>query len=48
MTVWGYWTPDIARVFASDAHAAAQKLMPTTALVIDAAELKPQGRKSVV
>lgn len=43
MTVWGYWTPDVARAFAVDAQAAAQKLMPTSTLVVEAAELKPQG-----
>lgn len=43
VTVWGYWTPDVARVFAVDALAAGQKLMPTSTLVVEAAELKPQG-----
>lgn len=41
--VWGYWTPDVARAFAVDAPAAAQKLMPTSTVVVEGAALKPQG-----
>lgn len=43
VTVWGYWTVDVARTFAADGPAAAQKLMPTSTLVIEAGQLKPQG-----
>jgi len=43
ITVWGYWTPEVARAFATEAQAAAQKLMPTSTLVVEAAALKPQG-----
>jgi hypothetical protein len=43
VNVWGYWTPEVARTFASDALAAAQKLSAAGVLLIDATDLKPQG-----
>jgi len=43
ISVWGYWPPEVARAFASDGQAAAQKLMPAGTLVVDARQLKPQG-----
>jgi hypothetical protein len=43
VTVWGYWPPDVVRTFAVDATTALQKLAPGGSLVLDAAELKPQG-----
>jgi hypothetical protein len=43
LSVWGYWTPDVARTFASDGLAAAQKLSAAGVLLVDAADLKPQG-----
>jgi hypothetical protein len=43
LTVWGYWSPDVVRSFGVDGPAALQRLMPTSALVVDANELKPQG-----
>jgi len=43
VTVWGYWPPDVVRSFAVDAPTALQKLAPGGSVVLDAAELKPQG-----
>lgn len=41
--VWGYWTPDVVRSFAVDTPKALQKLAPGSTIILDAAELKPQG-----
>ena len=43
ITVWGYWPADVAAAFTREATAISQKPMRFTALVLDAAALKPQG-----
>jgi len=43
ITIWGYWSPDIARAFAKDGPVAIQKLGASSTFVLDANELKPQG-----
>jgi hypothetical protein len=41
--VWGYWTTDVAAAFTREALPLAAKLGASTAVLLDAKALKPQG-----
>jgi hypothetical protein len=43
IVAWGYWPAEVISAFRIDAPAAAQTLAPSSELVFDSSELKPQG-----
>jgi hypothetical protein len=42
---WGYWSPDLALAFSRDVIVACRKVSSPLSFVLDATELKPQGRE---